>query len=404
MRLLEMMKSFGAETARVRASVSIDPNKVGQDILHEERGYRRYSSNTRRSPEYLRALTEAAKLIVGVRKGEIDSYYLREALSTDDFPLIYGDLKYKQLLGNYTVLPTTYTQWAQQVTVADFKDLNLYTLEGGRQLPELIKQYAPYPEMSFTESKKSISVAKYGRRFGLSLEDIINDDMNAWQGKPSEMAVGMRMMEEKTVYELIADANGPRTDFFNTGNGNKLTANTAFGEPAVEAIIKLASRLTDSDGNPVYITGWDLLYPPALEVPVQKVLNATQLLMGIVGTDATQTVTANWLRGRIRPIQVPWLPLISSSANGDTAFYMVAKAGAAGRAPVYYAKLRGRENPQLFMRSSDSVPLGGSGEVSGFDGSFDNDSMDFKARHFFGGAQGSPELIYASNGSGIADS
>lgn len=403
MKLMEALESFKADAEAVRKSVTVNPDRVSEDIKQDELGYGRIN-NRRTNPQYIRALTECGRLIISTRKGISSDWKLKEAMSTSDFPLLFGDLMYRQLLGNYQVIEPTYKKIAQSFTVSDFRYLSLYTIDGGRAIPEAVAERAPYPELGFTEGRYQMKVGKFGRTFGISFEMVVNDDLNAFQSRPGELAVGFRMMEEKTVTSLWIDASGPHASFFTSGNKNKLASNAPLSHDAIQAIMTLMSRQTDSDGNPIVITGYELVVPPALEVTAGNLINALQLDIGIYpasGASTTRLTAVNWIKGKLGVTVNPWIPLIATTANGDTTWAIFARTGS-GKPALAYAHLRGREGPQMFMKNPDAINLDG-GMSSPMEGNFATDAIDYKARGFFGAIRIDPKSAYASNGSGVAD-
>lgn len=403
MKLLETLDLCRQEADKVRESVAIRP---GGDvstggILNSERGHIRMGS-IRRTPEYIAALKEAGRLILGVRNGTISEWKLQEAMSTDDFPLLTGDLMYRQLLGNYADIAPVNRAIAQKVTVKDFRELNLYTIDGATEMPASVKELAPYPETQFSEDTYSVRVGKFGRRMAMSFEMLVNDDLNAFQSRPGRMAVGCAYMEDKTLTELYADANGPHASFFTSGNGNKLAANTALSTPAVQAMLNLFADQRDADDNPIVITESFLVIPPHLEVTARNILDALQIeLTENGGTSNQKLIARNWMAGKLKLIINPWLPIVSTT-NGKTSWYIFASSGGSSRPAMVYATLRGRETPQMMMKAPNSINLGG-GDVSVMEGDFDIDAIDYKVRHFFGATRIDPKMAVASNGSGTPD-
>jgi hypothetical protein len=59
--------------------------------------------------------------------------------------------------------------------------------------------------------------------------------------------------------------------------------------------------------------------------------------------------------------------------------------------------LRGHDTPELFMKSPNSIRVGG-GVVGAEDGSFETDGVDYKVRHVVGGTLMEPKAAYASKG------
>lgn len=350
---------------------------------------------------------EAAKLLLDVYEGRKDTYFLKEAMTTIDFPLLFGDLLYRQMLGNYTAWPSTVDRWMRGIKVKDLRNLNLYTLDGGQaSLTTTIKEREPYPEITFTEGRYQASVAKYGRSYGISMEMVLNDDLNAFQSRPRLMATGARRGEELLGAQKICGTTGPNGTFFTSGHLNIVTSNPILSIQGLQTAMKILAAQKDADNEPIMINGMILMVPPALEVTAQNILNGLQIRVndntsGPGGGTAGQFLYAqNWMKGKLTLVVNPYIPVVASSSNGDTTWFVIADPNDADSRPAFFFnRLIGYETPQLLMKAPNAVNLGG-GPANAMDGSFENDVIDYKMRHFFGALQGDTKMAVASNGSG----
>jgi hypothetical protein len=170
----------------------------------------------------------------------------------------------------------------------------------------------------------------------------------------------------------------------------------------------LANQL-DADSEPVVIDGVILFVPPSLELTAQNIINATEILVDstigggnprneTTGVGGQMLRAMNWMKNRTTLVVDPYLPLISSSANGNTSWYLLASTDSE-RPAVEMGFLRGHEQPEIFMKSPNAQLVGG-GMVDPMMGDFDNDSVAYKVRHVFGGVRLFPKAAAASNGSG----
>lgn len=402
MTLTEMMKTLPGTVRGIKESMTvIDPSK---EISLRERGERLVRGT---GPHWERKVAEAAKLIADCLSGRKPDYYLREAMTTSDFPGLMGDVLYRQMLGNYQPWPVTYPRWAYVREVRDFRTLNMYTLDGSQGLLDKVKELAPYPETKFTEGKYQLSVNKYGKRFGVSWELLINDDLDAFSNRARVMADGARRSEEYLATGMLVDANGPNASFFTAGNKNIVTGNPRLTVQGLQtAMIVLASQV-DTEGQPIMIDSFELVVPPALEITAQNIMNALQLRINSPaapnggGTIDQFLYAENWMKGRMTMSVNPYIPYIATTNSiGQSSWFVIAKSTTSGRPAFFFGFLRGYREPQLFMKAPDAVPLGG-GNPSPTDGSFDIDGIDYKLRHVFGAASGDPKMAVASNGTEI---
>ena len=94
----------------------------------------------------------------------------------------------------------------------------------------------------------------------------------------------------------------------------------------------------------------------------------------------------------------PYIPIVASTANGNTSWWLFA-AASIGRPAIEIGFLRGHESPEIFIKSPN-VQAAGAGSVDAMNGDFDTDSIMYKVRHVFGGTQLDPKATVMSNGSG----
>jgi len=400
MKLLEALDRMHDEQQLVRDSVSITRETAIQEA-QGAKGYRRLRESGQPKGEYLRALTEVAKLITGVRKGITPDWKLKEAMTTSDFPLLLGDLMYKQLLGNYAPYPVTYPAYSAAFDLKDFKNLNLLTIDGGSSVLEKVKEEGPYPEITFTEARYQLAVVKYGRRYGLSFELFVNDDLNSMDSRPMQMAIGARRLEEKTVTQQFVAATGPHASFYTVGNANIVTGNPALSIPALQTAMTILSKQVDSDGEPIMIDMFTLVVGPALSITAQNMLNGLQIrLHEAGGATNTELIALNWMKAKFELKVNPYLPIVcTASGIKDTQWYLFANPSNGQRPALAHGFLRGHRNPQMYMKDSDQILIGG-GPSGIMEGNFGNDGIDYKIRHFFGAIRVDPKMTVASEGDG----
>jgi len=354
-------------------------------------------------PRYKRSLSEAATLIEDTIKGRRPMYLMQEAMTTSDFPLLFGDVIDRAMLGRYTEWDTVWDGIARRNTVRDFRTVKRNTLDGGEAVLTKVEQAAPYLEASLTEGQYTYSVAKYGRRLPFTWEDFINDDLDALRDSPDRLAKAARMTEDRFVTALYAASTGPNATFFASGNANLVTAGagSALSIASLTSAYALLRAQKDKDGNPIFVNGITLMVPPALEVTANNIANATEIRVatGGGGSSAADQITAtNWL-GKVftRVLVNPWLPVITTTGTiGNTAWYLFANPSV-GRPACEIGFLRGHESPELFIKSSNAIRISG-GTVGAEDGDFDTDAVNYKVRHVIGGTLMEPKSAVASFG------
>jgi hypothetical protein len=405
---MQRMKSLGGQAQAIRESLTIhDPSNPNFNPNHDTNdGFRhKIGANLRGTNQsYERAVRECAKLFADVYSGKRPSWHIQEAMSTSDFPYLFGDNLYRSLLGGYATYPVTYPAWTRVQEVNDFRTINMMTLEGGSAaFTETISQYGVYPQAKFVEGKYTLSVSKYGRMYGINWEMLINDDLNAFQSRPLMMAQGARMGEELLATKQAFDANGPHASFFTAGNANIITSNPALDFASLQTAWKILRKQKDADGNPIYVSNLTLVVPPALEIVANNIVNAMEVWLVNAGGSVTDQNLhmKNWFAQRFTVVVNEWIPtVVTTGTRGDTSWMLVSDpSNLVTRSAFFFGFLRGRRNPELFVKDPDARRLGG-GDIPATEGSFDHDSIEYKCRHVFGAGQGDPKMAVASNGTG----
>ena len=378
LELLETIRSEEADVQRLFGD-------AGQGMRHVQR-----------RAQYSQQLLEAAKLIADVFDGRKHPMVLREAMTTSDFPYLFGDILDRQLLANYREWPSIWRTYARQAIVNDFRTVNRFAIGGGEAVLDEVPEQGAYPMAALSESRYQYAVKKYGRRIPLSWEALINDDLGALTDIPQRFGRASRRSEDKFATQLHVDANGPHASVYTAGNKNIITSNPALSIAGLQTGYKVLAAMLDSDGEPIMIDGVILEVPPALEITARNILNATQLYVGAVGDN--QLVTLNWMKERTTLVVNPYIPLVATVADGDTCWFLHASPSS-GNPAFEIGLLRGHAEPEIFMKAPNAQRVGG-GIVNPLDGDFDSDSVEYKVRHVFGGSTLNPKMTVASEGDG----
>jgi hypothetical protein len=403
MDFLEVIESVRSEDASIQK-------------LFGDAGDRTATRKGQATQAYMKKLTEAAKFLGEVKKGTRPVYHLQEALSTSDFPFLYGDILDRVMLTRYQGMVPDWTQYAVRRTVRDFRPQEIAKPwmigTGGSEL-EVVREHEEYPEAANFEELPLATwkVRKYGRRIGLSWEMIINDLNNELDDLPNQLARSARLTESARVAELFISTTGPNAALYNNTNLNLI--NVANGASAnnpplsisglQDGLLVMANQ-TDEEGNPLYIDAVTLVVPPALEVIANNILNAIQIELtappGVrdSGSGETRLIVNNWLARRVNLVIDRNIPRVATT-NGNTSWFLFAAPSDTNGA-IWLGFLQGHETPELFIKSPNARRIGG-GDVNPMDGDFDTDSIHYKVRHVLGSTIVDPRGTVASRGTGV---
>ena len=404
-----------------------------------ESGFRSVAPKER-SARFEQGMSEARRLLdrvlSGNRRAAVD---FREAMTMSDFGTYMSNIIDRSVLANYAETPYSWPMYAKRATLRDFRQAQIFRGDRGAAVldgPILPNSYGAsgtgtnglaelteYPMRKRAISNYTDQIYKFGALMEYSWEAMINDDLDLLRDTPELFGRACRRTEEQRVSQLYMSSTGPNATFFSTANLNKVTAAvnaivTTLGlsdNPALSvtslaaALIIMASHL-DLDGMPISIEGLTLVVPPALDITARNIVNATQILMNDMGgttdtsgTGATATLssaqrllTRNWAQGRVQ-VAVNYFAPIVNTTSGNTAWYLFANPNG-GRPAMRLSFLMGHEAPEMFMKASNAIRIGGGGEVNPMEGDFDNDSITYKVRHLLGGTLLDPLMGVASAG------
>lgn len=350
---------------------------------------------------------------------------LREAVSSGDFPLLFQSISQASMLGQYADLPQQWPTFSVRTTVPDFRPARMVRWDtvgaqsqttdynGGaerhvRALPR-IPELTEYPTFNLTTEGMDYFVNKYGARFPFSWEAFMNDELRVLSQLPMEMARWARDTEDVLTTGVLATSTGPNPDFFNTTEdfggqapaGNYVPGNPPLTLDALEHAINYIG-MRQVNGRQVRVQNFVLLVPPSLALTAQEIAQGTTYLRVRTlpdGTEMRQNVSSP-VAGRFTVVESPWLPLIDTSANASTTWYLVPAGGQTDRGPaIVTAFLRGHEVPEVRVMGDTGRALGG-GEINAFEGSFSHDDIQYRVRSIIGAAGIDASAVAVSNGSG----
>ena len=349
---------------------------VREVALQSSAPRRRYiEARTAQDSAYAEFRQSAVKLISDVFSGAKSASYLAMAMTTSDFPVIFGDTMDRMLSAGYKRWDRTYTQYTYISRLRDFRTAKRIDLYGGEEGLEAVPEGGEYPQDAMSERYYDISLAKYGRQLSMTWEMAVNDDLGAFARLPAVLGRAAAMAEHQyavtlyaanaTLYSATHSVNG--TNYSNTGTQDLDQANLE------TYIIQSAKNGIDEDGKPVMNMMSKLVIPPALQITALKALTAVQ---------ATTTGGANVIAGSLQIVVEPFLPTVDAT-NGHTGWYLFSEPSAESYA-VEMAFLTGHEQPQLFEEISNAQAIGGGALHPQFN--FQNDRKRYKVRHVYGGS------------------
>lgn len=348
------------------------------------------------------------RAFAGSRRGMLD---LEEAMVAGDFQHAIFDILDREVMAKYQDIAPVWTQYVSTTTVRDFRPKRMVDLLGGKAALDKVAELDEYPARSISKALYNLSVAKYGGRFALSWEAMINDDLDELRNLPDNLAVAAVDTESRVAASLLTDGNGPNDALFNAtawgrtfdqeagtwsgGSSNLITGNPVLSIDNLYAALSAIGQRKDPDGRPIVVQGYKLVVPAALEFAARKILAVVE----IRDTTGNQVIISNnYVSGRVQLVVDPWLDVLDKGANAATTWYVLPDPSASRKA-LFLGKLRGHETPDLRVKSSTGERVGG-GAIDPSEGSFDVDDIQYRVRHVVGAVGTDMIATAVSNGSG----
>jgi hypothetical protein len=277
-----------------------------------------------------------------------DAVVMRGAqFSTVSLPGIFSNVANKEILAGFTEEDNTWREISRIATATDFKATTAYRLTDSLEYEELPKggeiKHGTLGEESYTRQIKT-----YAKMLGLDRQDIINDDLSAFDELRTRLGRGAAR-KFNNVFWTAFMAN---SSFFTTARGNYIegaTTNLGTDGVGLTAGVKKFRQLESADGKRIGGTPQILMVPPELE------FIADQLFSG--GSPESQTAAnTNPFRGKYRTVVVPWLSDTDFTGNSTTAWYLFRNPGIL--APMVVSFLNGNQSPTVESTDADFNTLG----------------------------------------------
>ena len=350
-----------------------------------------------KNPAVLAQAVEARRLFESAINGSLRAKAtVAETMTTSDFPVLLGVAYARELQTEYAGIAPVWPKFAKRTTAPNFKKQKLVDLLGGIAGLEVIPEATEYPARHMSESSREFKLRKRGARIPLTWEMMLNDDLGAFRDLPGRLAISARETEDIAVVDslLKADRSDVNTDFFKAANGNAPTALPLTATNLKAALDQIKTR-KPADGRPVSfgVEKPRLMVPQALETTARSILEAREVRTTEGGVTV---VTTNTLASQVELVVNPWLDVRNTNAKAVTTWFIL-PAPTAPRIAVAVAFLAGREGPDLRVKS-DAGQRPGGGLIAPEEGSFNDDTIQYRVRHVVEGATFDPKLTYVSRG------
>lgn len=283
---------------------------------------------------------------------------VRAGFSTGTLSILLGNTANKLMLKGYGANVGSWRQWCNIRNINDFKTHYMGRMNDLGEL-EQVGRGGEIKSSTRSQSYESIKLDTYARTFGVSRQDIIDDDMGVFTNVPQGHGVKAAQRVTKAVYSyflgnptmsdsvaLFAAATGDRAE-------TNLRTSLSLSADNLATAIQYFMLMTGPDGEPVELPPAYLMVPPSLKVLAEQLVNST-IIMPVGSTDAkypTLNVAGGSLKGVIAE---PRLELSTYTGYSATSWYLTADPAMADTIAVGF--LNGQQNPTLETFGYDSDP------------------------------------------------
>lgn len=257
---------------------------------------------------------------------------------TSDYPAIMLDVANKFLRMGYAPKRQTWREIAKQKNVTDFRDQNIIALGDAPDL-DLVPEGAEIPFGTIGEGKEKWKVAKYAKRYAVTLEAIMNDNASAFTELPAKFAARVALKESDLMWSLIK-GNPTLSDgiaAFHASHGN--LGDKVLSEAGLDQLTTLAAKQTSIDGTPINVTLRHLRVPPELLMTAKK-------LVALVSPNQTSQVNTF----------VGTFDTVMSEPRLTSAIEWYAFADPSEQDGLFYSYLDGAEGPKIESKEGWEVP------------------------------------------------
>lgn len=356
-----------------------------------------------------RAKVEAADRLLGaaLRGDKIADGQFREALTTSDLQFNVAHLITTEFLPQFDEAErTNWNSIAGVREVPDFSPVRLQSIlsgnwenisgpgirEGGGAVR--VPEGAPYPMVVTNSGQEAMHTGmhKNGFRFAYTWEASIGDTIGFFQNLPTDLLTVALDTENAEVFDALFQGVTSNADMeaYTLPDDTEVPAHsTLTPEAVVAAIMQLQEREVNGRKVGGSSNGYNVLVPVGekarLEFAIAQRARRIEVVDGLV-----TYMPFEWPQlGQIEIIEVEGVT--------GTEWYVLPKVGGLRRPVLELLRLRGYTSPELRVNNATGTYVGG-GVVGPFEGSFTNDTIDYRFRYPTGSVLWDDTYVLHSNG------
>lgn len=364
-----------------------------------------------------RKVAAMSEMISGTRlggyAGERARTDLKESLSTSDAVFSLAHLVSLRNLPQYDEAPRIGDLIAETVPVDDFKPATFYSLQtnysalaqgkgnkGTAVVAPVVAEGDTYQRaFGYTEESAKVAIQKRGFKWGITLEDIINDPTRQIAQVPGDMLQIALDTEEFVVISALQDG-APTGNQIAAGDapitGTAITKNSPFSVDALRlALQQVGQRKVNGNFVPLAPKYYIVVQQGQGQAVEDAIALAKSLIQVQDGNNFYNPAPYIGALGRIAGV------LESNFITSSTAWYVVPAAGTTRRTSLVKLQLNGFTAPDVLVSNFTGTPIGSGNGSSPFTlAHFDDDTVSIKCRLFTNGGTVSADQMIWSTGLG----
>lgn len=296
--------------------------------------------------------------------------------TTSDFTNILANVASKSMLMGWDEAPETWQLWTRRGQLPDFKTAEVSGISGFTGL-DAVPEDGDINYGKFTDRKETIKLVQYAKKYRLSRQAIINDDLRHFTAVPRAMGRAANAKVGDITYAVLEGVgptlNQDSTALFETAtHKNYVLATTAPNVTTLgTATVAMALQKDPNSTRVLNIRPRYLLVPVTLEATARTLMAATYDPAGSAGT-----LTPNPYNGRFEVITDARL---DGQTYGTLAWYLLGDPSIYDTVEVAF--LNGVAEP--YMRENPDWAGQGMEYMVGVD--FGVSALDYRAMHKYKG-------------------
>jgi len=236
------------------------------------------------------------------------------AQGTSDFPAILANVANKVMRKAYEEVATTYQEWVQFADATDFKEMSRPQFSESPDL-DVVSEGGQYKTAEFSDTAEKYKILTYGKKFVVSRQTLINDDLNVISRIPKLFGAAAARKVNALVYGILINNPAMADNVTLFHNTHKNLAGTA-AAVSIESLGKARADMRKQKA----IAGKATLniVPKFLIIPAQIEVAVMQVIKSAYDPAKQNSITFNPFTG-LTPIVEPIL-----DDNSLTAWYFAA--------------------------------------------------------------------------------